>query len=247
MAFDDDAGNTALFREFVAFLQDPPRNFEEGEKHIGLFHQFLLERCLYVYEKYQLEPLLCGISVAGSDNINHNIEAVYESFIHDVGRMMEDSLPCGSGKPDHFKLAGILAYWLRRYPPAYSFELKSPLSDMHDDFARKEIINILVKDIPETPENMEEIRKKCFPWYIMFRYHQAYFAFDTGLSICDYFERESGGTEEGALTIKLSKDFLHMVCHFIKYKNVSPHGLIMIYQALYQRSQYESQSLLTTP
>lgn len=142
---------------------------------------------------------------------------VYECWQEDIKRLSISSMHDDSGAPDHFKHAGILAYWLRRHSPICT------LRDMEPKEQYKQMIEMLKK---EDETGFQQLTNEGFGRYLLCEYTDAYLSFDFGLRICERFN-SSGETKD------LTEKYLRMVCYFLKYKNVSPHGLIMIYQTLY--------------
>ena len=124
----------------------------------------------------------------------------FESWHHDIMRLPRDSMNHGDQKPDHFKLSGSLAYWLRRSPPL--IELESKEFDWDDPCAQ-----------------------------IFVKYSDTYLAFDLGFRLCDYYEthKKNNPTQPKILSL----EYLQSVCYMLKFKNVSPHALILIYRSLY--------------
>ncbi len=118
---------------------------------------------------------------------------------------MPNSLPDSSSTPDHFKMAGVLVYWLRRFAPVY--ELRS--------------LNL---GYPST-EDLRELLEK---------YPSELLAFEFGFAICHYFESEKEGNSTAMPAIDAnSLDFYKTICYMMKFKNMSPHSLGAVYRALY--------------
>lgn len=115
------------------------------------------------------------------------------------------SMP-GGGAPDHFKLGGILAYWLRRFAPVYD------LRDLNMAYA------------PKNPIFSELLKK----------YPSELLAFDMGLAVCDFFESNKIGGKTGKPAVHENDfDYYKAVCCVMKFKNMSPHSMGMIYRSLY--------------
>ena len=68
---------------------------------------------------------------------------------------------------------------------------------------------------------------------LLFGYVNEYIAFDIGFQFCRYYETAKKGGSERATNLILSEDYLRTTCHFLKYKNVSPHALFLIYKSLF--------------
>lgn len=111
---------------------------------------------------------------------------------------------------DHFKQCGHLTYWLRRCGPVVEFE---------DIAALWEEAGGLYKD-------EEELRD------LLRKYGNEYMAFDIGLQICQYYEleRTDGKGLENPPIITL--EYLIDLCHFLKFKHVSPHSIYLIFRSL---------------
>ena len=65
----------------------------------------------------------------------------------------------------------------------------------------------------------------------MFNYSAEYLAFELGLRICRFFS-EYGEIDKVAIPDP-SPDYFKAVCYFLKYKQVSPHALVIIYESLF--------------
>jgi hypothetical protein len=68
---------------------------------------------------------------------------------------------------------------------------------------------------------------------LLFGYCNEYLAFDLGFQFCRYYEIAKKGNSRRADGLILSEDYLRTTCHFLKYKNVSPHALFLIYKSLF--------------
>ena len=112
---------------------------------------------------------------------------------------------------DHFKQCGHLAYWLRRM---------SPVSELVDlDFGED-----------ESPPTDSEKRFR----ELLKAYSNEYLAFDFCYQICRYYETENKErTSSRATEIALSHDYYQLMCHFMKYKHVSPHAMHLVYKSLF--------------
>lgn len=111
---------------------------------------------------------------------------------------------------DHFKQCAHLAYWLRR---------KSPIVDYEDWAAKVEGLGDLYSD---------EVQRRD----LLRRYGEEFLAFDFGYKICLYYEMErleNPRSEPPALTLTHLID----ICHMLKFKNVSPHALYLIYKSIF--------------
>jgi hypothetical protein len=131
----------------------------------------------------------------------------------DLDRVLkhEPKIPDGL---DHFKRAGHLAFWLRRMSPVVDAE------DIRQMYSYQ-----------ETPENIalqDDFRK------LLYAYGNEYLAFDLGYQFCRFYELEDGSLRASTLT--LDEEYLRTVCHYFKFKTVSPHGIFLIYKSLFQRA-----------
>lgn len=107
---------------------------------------------------------------------------------------------------DHFKRAGHLAFWLRRFAPVV--EAIDPLDSPQDTHA------------PLTATEVE-FRK------LLLAYCNEYLAFDFAFQFVKYYESAHGND------LILPPDYYFTMCHFLKYKNVSPHAMHLIYKSLF--------------
>lgn len=113
---------------------------------------------------------------------------------------------------DHFKRSGHLAFWVRRMGPVV-----------------ETVETISYQDSPGYELSGDE---KAFR-DLLFGYCNEYLAFDLGFQFCRYYETGKAGGSERANTLVLGEDYLKTTCHFLKYKNVSPHALFLIYKSLF--------------
>lgn len=112
---------------------------------------------------------------------------------------------------DHFKRAGHLAFWLRRM---------SPIVEFVDE----------TQNIADGGEYELDNRENDFR-DLMAGHANEYIAFDIGFQFCKFYEIAIGSTR--ANSINLDEDYIRTTCHFMKYKQVSPHSLFMIYKSLF--------------
>ena len=112
---------------------------------------------------------------------------------------------------DHFKRCGHLCFWLRRAAPIV--EAIDPTTNLAD-----------AEGMPLSADE-KDFREMLFP------YANEYLAFDFGLQFCKFYEIAEGS--ERAKTLVLDEDYLRTNCKFMKYKNVSPHSLFLIYKSLF--------------
>ena len=126
----------------------------------------------------------------------------WESFRWDTKRL-KNNMP-GESTPDHFKICGFAAYWLRR---------NSPVVD-------------LIKDGGEMSSDEAHWRE------FFGKYSRAFLAFSFGDLVCSAIERNAQ-KNTGRQPRPLDMDYLESICYVMKYKNLSPHAMGMIYRSLY--------------
>ncbi|NEU11300.1 hypothetical protein G3T14_04065 [Methylobacterium sp. BTF04] len=112
---------------------------------------------------------------------------------------------------DHFKRAGHLAFWLRRMSPIVEFV--------------DETMNIA--DGGEYTLDESELKFRD----LIAGHANEYMAFDIGFQYCKFYELSVGSKIAG--TLDLSEDYIRTTCHFMKYKQCSPHSLFMVYKSLF--------------
>lgn len=114
---------------------------------------------------------------------------------------------------DHFKQCGHLIFWVRRM---------SPLVEAID-------LTENIADAPGLPLTDTETRFRN----LLFGYANEYLAFDLGFQICKFYEINKPGSSAHAEGLVLSHDYYQTMCHFLKYKNVSPHAMYLILKSLF--------------
>jgi hypothetical protein len=128
----------------------------------------------------------------------------------DLTSLREREPLLGDG-PDHFKQCGHLAFWLRRLSPVVE------VADL--DFGSS--------DIPMT-KHQHDFRE------LLFGYCNEFLAFDLGYQICRYYEaNQKEKPSERARSLLPSPAYCKTVCHFIKFKTVSPDAMHLIYKSLF--------------
>lgn len=133
-----------------------------------------------------------------SDSLMHE---AWRAFRWDTERL-EGNMP---SKPDHFKIGGFAAYWLRR---------NSPVIALGKD-------NTVIKHDKVVMGQQKLLAK----------YGRAFLPFHLGYRICHNFE--SNRADGGGLSLRLDADYIESMCYVMKYKNVSPHAMGMIYRSLF--------------
>ena len=137
--------------------------------------------------------------------LESRLQDAFYSWQSDIERMAKEI----NSTPDHFKQCGVLAYWLRRCMPVV-------------DFTRTD----------EYYPHRQEARKVRRVFFA--HYSNEYLAFSLGVRICQFFETNKKVDPKPKPEIKLSHDYVDMMCSFLKRKHVSPHSLILIYRSLFQ-------------
>lgn len=142
-------------------------------------------------------------------------------IIEAYGAWKNDLLRVGEHEPklndglDHFKQCGHLAFWLRRL---------SPIVESYDTLQN-------LGDSQGYPLNDDE---KAFR-KLLLGYVNEYLAFDYGYQICKYYEIGQEGGSERAQSLAPDREYYQTMCQFLKYKNVSPHAMHLIYKSLFAR------------
>jgi hypothetical protein len=166
------------------------------------------EEFLSIFTEYTIEVL--DKAAFYPKLLKHRIYEAHGAWISDLKRVGEHEKNLKEGL-DHFKQCGHLAFWLRRTTPI------------------GELMDLAFVD-PEIPLSREaqELRS------LLKGYHNEYLAFDFAYQICKYYEvRHLHKSSQRARTLVLSPDYYQTVCHFMKYKNVSPHALHLIYKSIF--------------
>jgi hypothetical protein len=114
---------------------------------------------------------------------------------------------------DHFKRCGHLAFWVRRM---------SPVVEAVD-------VTQNVADAEGMPLSGDEMAFRD----LLFGYCNEYLAFELGLQFCRFYEIGKPGGSARANSLVLSEDYIRTMCHFLKYKQVSPHALFLVYKSLF--------------
>jgi hypothetical protein len=114
---------------------------------------------------------------------------------------------------DHFKRAGHLAFWLRRFAPIVeATDPKKNLADAegydltNDEMALRDLLNGYVNE---------------------------YVAFDISYNLCRYYEGHKLQNPIDLAAFKLDREYIGMVCNFMKYKSASPHAFTVILKSLF--------------
>jgi hypothetical protein len=122
----------------------------------------------------------------------------------DMARIKQFEL-VDSSTVDEYKQCGHLAYWLRRF---------NPISELR---------------IYEAPENEAETKRQDF----FKKYGSQFTSFMIGFDLCVYAASNAEGSPFYMDDFQLSADYTHIVSHFLKSKDVSPHSMFLIYKSLF--------------
>jgi len=105
---------------------------------------------------------------------------------------------------EEMKLAAHLAYWIKRNSP------------------------IIIMNSKKTEfENIEKTRE------IHYKYANEYSALTIAFDLTAYFYANRVGSGVYLDELSMDDDYVMTFCHFLKTKNVSPHGLFLILKSLY--------------
>jgi hypothetical protein len=138
------------------------------------------------------------------------LDEAHGSWLADLKRVKENERHLVNGL-DHFKQCGHLAFWVRRLSPVVEF------ADL--DFGDSEM--------PMKPK--EKALRNLLKGYV-----NEYLAFDFGYQLCRYYEARHKEKPSGrAEHLGLSPDYYQMISHFMKFKNVSPHAVHLVYKSLF--------------
>jgi hypothetical protein len=170
----------------------------------GTFVRFFVDYAQDVLSQARLYPRLSQQRV---------IEA-HGAWLSDLKRVNnhEPQLKKGDGL-DHFKRSGHLAFWVRRMGPVVE--------------AIDTTLNLADSPGYDVSEDEAAFRD------LLFGYCNEYLAFDLGYQFCRYYEIGKRGGSARAEALVLDEDYIRTTCHFLKYKNVSPHALYLIYKSLF--------------
>jgi len=131
---------------------------------------------------------------------------------NDLSRVGENEPQLDEGL-DHFKRSGHLAFWLRRM---------SPLIEAND--LTRDIADAEGFPLTKTEELFREL---------LFGYGNEYLAFDLGYQLCKFHEIAKADSSTRAKYLVPDTDYYKIICHFLKYKSVSPHAMYLIYKSLF--------------
>lgn len=136
------------------------------------------------------------------------LKEAHEAWVKDKDRVEKNEKRLDG--LNHFKQCGLLAFWIRRM---------SPITEATD----------MTGACSYTPDPFTE-DEKAFEELIT-SYCNEYIAFDFGFQIVRFYELGKPGNR--AENLALSARYYTTTCHFMKYKQVSPHALALIYKSLF--------------
>jgi hypothetical protein len=170
-----------------------------NEEVVTADHYFLKVVAFELSEIAKQFGCICRVSIT-------EIETARQLWIRDTAALKVE----GDGTPDHFKQAGILAYWLRR---------RAPL---------RNIATVLAYDT-----DVGRFRQQSF-----LHMSTELAAFNFGHNMCSFVEASHAAKRgEGSITYLYNTapnfDFSHDISVLMKTKHISPHALMMIYRAMF--------------
>lgn len=172
---------------------------------MGDFDRFVKVLTHYAQEVAKLGELFPHFSIP-------RLHDAHGSWRNDLERVedREDNLDAGL---DHFKQCGHLAFWIRRHSPIVEY---ADLTSNYQDGGEHQFTR-----------NETERRE------LLVSYGNEFIAFDFGLQFCLYYERRKAAPTERAKNFTITMEYIESVCHFLKFKQVSPHALYLIYKSLF--------------
>lgn len=138
-----------------------------------------------------------------------SLDDAHQFWCGDISRVSDFEL--GGSTPDYYKQCGHLIYWLRR---------TSPVIEFIDDIPS-------IQDAPGYPLSEEQNAYRD----LVARYGNEYLAFDLGFRIARFWDAAARGYNEEDLL--LPTDYIKVMVHFLKAKNVSPHAMYLILKSLF--------------
>ena len=142
----------------------------------------------------------------------HRIIEAHGAWQNDLRRVGGNEPNLDDGL-DHFKQSGHLAFWIRRMSPV------AGVIDLTHNFADAEGYPITGGE--------QAFRN------LLFGYCNEYIAFDFGYQISRYYEIAKQGGSVRAAGMAPPEEYYLTMCHFLKYKTVSPHALFLVYKSLF--------------
>lgn len=180
---------------------------ELSAKDPKIFREKVSQHYTYLFAKGGYEPVMQ----------ERRLDDAWGAFCHDKKHASDSLHSKSKNEADHFKLSGILAYWLRRCAPVYDLRV------LHGGYKSDPFLEELLNRYPSE-----------FP------------AFNLGLYICSSFQTEQiGNPSSDVPDIEENNfDYYKDICFLLKRKNLSPHSLGMIYRSLFVplRAKKETES-----
>lgn len=172
---------------------------------------------------------------------------IFGAWEEDLDRSKGHNFRSDEITPDHIKSAAHLTYWIRRQAPIINLitaldNVNPGTGSMYDP---NETIKIELEDIPDaTLVSDEEAKDYKLPDGMtmkqfvenrgrVFAYGNELLAFTFGFSLAKAYEEQK--QKERGLSHKVALPtgaFTEDLCYFLKFKNVSPHSIDLIYRAL---------------
>jgi len=155
------------------------------------FEEAISEAYGTIAERYN-----CEVEIA-----ERRILEAQKYWMHDLSRIIIDG---GSDKPDQFKNAGFLAYWLRR----------RVIVDTCSEIAGR--------PVTANTKNLLEYPNEILSFMVGFR-----------ICLFFEVDPRPGEKRTSQLAIELDLDYLKEVGVLLAHKNLSPHSLYVIYRSLF--------------
>ena len=133
----------------------------------------------------------------------------HREWVRDLKRIGDHEPELSDGL-NHYKRCGHLAFWVRRASPVVEA----------NDFEGN-----MTDPLPMTD------RQKKFRKFLE-GYSNEYLAFELGFQFCLRFEIEQKSPRAG---LRIDDDYIRTICYFMKFKNVSPPSMSLIYKSLFVR------------
>lgn len=139
---------------------------------------------------------------------------IHGAWCHDLKRVGDHEPHIEDGL-DHFKRSAHLAFWIRRFDPVVeAIDLEKSLADAEGY---------------GLTNDQKDFRN------LLYGYVNEYLAFDLAFQFCRYYESHRTDGPVDLSAFKLDREYIAMVCNFLKYKSVSPHSLTVILKSLFYR------------
>jgi hypothetical protein len=185
------------FQGAIAVMEFDATTLQSIRKDGGEFARLYVEFVSKVFASAELKPQLSS----------QRLQEAYGAWLNDLDRVEGREQKLVNGM-DHFKQAGHLAFWLRRFSPI----------------------------VGQSSSNGDVLDKKQQDWRdLLFSYANEFTAFMMGYNIVLFYEKFRADTYDNhrPASVSLTNDYLQMACHFMKYKSTSPHAMAMIYKSLF--------------